>query len=420
MGECCERFEFTKFNTNGEGLRIQNSLRLEQEEINKLENPFPKADERINLLKKSNTIKEGNANEFKKTSKLNSNNNINCKESSDYIEERRKEEKNPFNQQINQIQEPINVEENDEEEDEIEEFKWKRGELIGEGTYGKVYQGFNISNGQMIAIKSLIIRSKNEEEAKSEINAIKHEIGLLKRLNHPNIVKYIHTEISEIDKRVDIILEYVPLGSVKNLIARFGTIPEKLIKIYIKQILEGLSYVHSKGIIHRDLKCANILMDNDAHIKISDFGSSTKIKKDNGNIQKGIITSKSIKGSPYWIAPEVFLKKVINQSGYGIAADIWSIGCVIVEMLTGKHPWADFKGTLDALLRKIGSTTTGPPYPSNISEELNELLNLCFTIDQDKRPTSDQLLQNKFFEGIEHSENDYIMFQISVAMKSIL
>ena len=80
MGECCEKFEFTKFNTNGEGLRIQNSLRLEQEEINKLENPFPKADERINLLKKSNTIKEGNANEFKKTSKLNSNNNINCKE----------------------------------------------------------------------------------------------------------------------------------------------------------------------------------------------------------------------------------------------------------------------------------------------------------------------------------------------------
>lgn len=187
-------------------------------------------------------------------------------------------------------------------EGEKSQIKWKKGELIGSGAYGKVYLGLNVNNGQMIAIKSIQL-SPDKTSAISEMKDIKQEIELIKKLNHPNIIKYISADISEIDQRVDIILEYMPAGSLKSLVEKFGSLNEKIIQIYTKQILEGLKYVHMNGIIHRDLKCANILLDNDANIKISDFGSSTFIDRD---LKYDLISfCKSIKGSIYWISPEV-------------------------------------------------------------------------------------------------------------------
>ena len=101
-------------------------------------------------------------------------------------------------------------------------------------------------------------------------------------------------------------------------------------------MLEGLNYLHMNNIIHRDLKCANILVDNNGIIKLSDFGASKKIIDQfvQENIDKEFV-SKSVKGSPYWMAPEV-----INKTGHSMQADIWSLGCCVIEMLTGKPPWS--------------------------------------------------------------------------------
>lgn len=131
-------------------------------------------------------------------------------------------------------------------------IKWERGELIGSGTYGKVYQGLNLSNGKLIAIKSVQIGSK--KTATRELMALKYEVSILRELDHPHIVKYIYTDADPAKKRVDILLEYVPGGSLSSLIKKFGAFNEKLVKIYLLQMLDALSYIHSKGIVHRDLK----------------------------------------------------------------------------------------------------------------------------------------------------------------------
>ncbi len=174
----------------------------------------------------------------------------------------------------------------------------------------------------------------------------------MRDLEHPNIVKYIYTDISEDKDGVDILLEYVPGGSIRSLLDKFGVLDEKIIRIYTRQILQGLDYLHSRGIVHRDLKCANVLVNNDATIKLSDFGASKRLgMHETGHYEK----SKSLIGSPYWMAPEVILRQ-----GHGSAADIWSLGCVMIEMLTGKPPWSQPGGKKDVnkIMSDIANSTS--------------------------------------------------------------
>lgn len=152
---------------------------------------------------------------------------------------------------------------------------------------------------------------------------------MLKTLDHPNIVKYYYTDISSDGQGVDIVLEFVPGGSIRSLLDKFAAFDERLVKIYTRQMLEGLKYLHINGIVHRDLKCANVLVDNMGVIKLSDFGASKRIVQDyNNELDEGSL-SKSVKGSPYWMAPEV-----IKRTGHAKPADIWSLGCCVLEMLT--------------------------------------------------------------------------------------
>ena len=174
----------------------------------------------------------------------------------------------------NHLQDPIvdNKSNINKQKEIYQEIKWERGELIGSGTYGKVYQGLNLNNGNLIAIKSVHIGSN--KTATKELMSLKYEVSILRELDHPNIVKYIYTDADPVKKRVDILLEYVPGGSLSSLLKKFGPFNEKITKIYLRQMLSALSYIHSKGIVHRDLKWANVLINNDASIRISDFGAS--------------------------------------------------------------------------------------------------------------------------------------------------
>ena len=114
-------------------------------------------------------------------------------------------------------------------------------------------------------------------------------------------------------------MEYVPGKSVRHLLNRFKKLHEKTVQKYTIQLLEGVNYLHLKGVIHRDLKCANLLVSNDGTIKVSDFGASKKLESLGGKL------CKSLRGSPYWMAPEV-----AKQVGHSFSADIWSIGCVVI------------------------------------------------------------------------------------------
>ena len=240
------------------------------------------------------------------------------------------------------IQDPIagNLQEQEERKTNTNEklsneVFWEKGELIGTGSYGNVYQGLNLINGRLIAIKHIEFKNKrNLEDLIKQQNWLQSEIEIMRRLDHPNIVKYIDSYYDEDRTQADILMEYVPGGSLSGLLKKFGPFNQKITKIYLLQILSALDHMHNKKIMHRDLKWANILISNEASIKISDFGASKKLKKSRN--ERGYELTKSLKGSPYWIAPEV-----ANGEGHGLKVDIWSLGWLSIEMLTGQPPWSD-------------------------------------------------------------------------------
>lgn len=265
-------------------------------------------------------------------------------------------------------------------------IKWVKGALIGSGSFGSVYLGMDAQQGLLMAVKQVSLptgNSANEERKKSMLNALETEIDLLKQLQHEHIVQYLDSSTDS--HHLNIFLEYVPGGSITTLLKNYGAFEESLVKLWVKQILSGLNYLHEKGIIHRDIKGANILVDNRGGIKISDFGISKKIEDvDVAANARG--HRASLQGSVFWMAPEV-----VKQSGHSSKADIWSVGCVIVEMLTGEHPFP--KASQMQAIFQIGSYAK-PDSPPDISPEAEDFLAKTFEIDHNLRPSAIELLQH--------------------------
>lgn len=157
------------------------------------------------------------------------------------------------------------------------QIKWIKGALIGSGSFGQVFLAMNAINGTLMAVKQVEIPtddSSNEARKRSMVDALEREIEFLKGLQHPNIVEYFDS--SSDAQHLNIFLEYVPGGSVAALLRNYGAFEEPLVKTFCKQILQGLNYLHERDIVHRDIKGANILVDNKGSIKISDFGISKR------------------------------------------------------------------------------------------------------------------------------------------------
>ncbi|KAK0673874.1 hypothetical protein QBC41DRAFT_352380 [Cercophora samala] len=277
--------------------------------------------------------------------------------------------------------------------DSWDDSKWMKGALIGQGSFGCVYLALHAVTGELLAVKQVETpspgaNSQSDARKKSMIEALKREISLLRDLRHPNIVQYLGCGSSA--EYLNIFLEYVPGGSVQTMLNSYGALPEPLVRSFVKQILNGLSYLHNMDIIHRDIKGANILVDNKGTIKISDFGISKKLEAT--NILNGANNNKhrpSLQGSVFWMAPEV-----VKQTSYTRKADIWSLGCLVVEMFTGTHPFPDCT-QLQAIF-KIGGSKATPTIPEHASEEAKQFLAQTFEIDHNKRPSADDLMLSPF------------------------
>lgn len=278
-----------------------------------------------------------------------------------------------------------------------DDSKWMKGALIGQGSFGCVYLALHAITGELLAVKQVETpspgaNSQNDARKKSMIEALKREISLLRELRHPNIVQYLGCSSST--EYLNIFLEYVPGGSVQTMLNSYGALPEPLVRSFVRQILTGLSYLHNRDIIHRDIKGANILVDNKGTIKISDFGISKKLEA--SNILSGANNNKhrpSLQGSVFWMAPEV-----VKQTSYTRKADIWSLGCLVVEMMTGTHPFPDCS-QLQAIF-KIGGGKASPTIPENASAEANKFLSQTFEIDHNLRPSADDLMLSEFLAPI--------------------
>ncbi|GLT25130.1 hypothetical protein SLA2020_002810 [Shorea laevis] len=257
--------------------------------------------------------------------------------------------------------------------------KWRKGRLLGRGTFGHVYVGFNSESGQMCAIKEVRVVS-DDQTSRECLKQLNQEINLLSQLRHPNIVRYYGSELGE--ETLSVYLEYVSGGSIHKLLQEYGYFREPVIQNYTRQILSGLAYLHGRNTVHRDIKGANILVDPNGEIKLADFGMAKHITACSSML--------SFKGSPYWMAPEV----VMNTNGYSLAVDIWSLGCTILEMATSKPPWSQYEGV--AAIFKIGNSRDVPEIPNHLSNDAKDFIRRCLQREPSLRPTAAQLLEHPF------------------------
>lgn len=267
-------------------------------------------------------------------------------------------------------------------------FKIIRGQLIGKGTYGRVYLGMNATTGEFLAVKQVEVNHKAAAHDKDRIaemvKALDIEIDTMQHLEHPNIVQYLGFERKEYS--MSIYLEYISGGSVGSCLRKHGKFEEPVVKSMTIQTLEGLKYLHDESILHRDLKADNLLLDLDGTCKISDFG----ISKKSDDIYRNDITN-SMQGSVFWMAPEVVRT---DGMGYSAKVDIWSLGCVVLEMFAGKRPWSREEAV--GAIFKLGSLQQAPPIPDDVQATASidglAFMYDCFQVDPLERPTAKTLL----------------------------
>ncbi|KDQ62037.1 hypothetical protein JAAARDRAFT_189411 [Jaapia argillacea MUCL 33604] len=250
---------------------------------------------------------------------------------------------------------------------------YQLGDSLGKGAFAQVYRALNWATGETVAVKEIQLSNI----PKGELGEIMSEIDLLKNLDHPNIVKY--KGFKKEKEYLYIILEFCENGSLHAICKRFGKFPENLVAVYISQVLEGLVYLHDQGVIHRDIKGANILTNKDGCVKLADFGVASKATT-------GVVSDASVVGSPYWMAPEV-----IEQSGATTASDIWSVGATTIELLSGKPPY-HFLDPMPALFRIVQDDS--PPIPEGASPIVKDFLYHCFQKDPNLRISAKKLLRH--------------------------
>uniref|UniRef100_A0A8C5W1V9 Mitogen-activated protein kinase kinase kinase 19 n=1 Tax=Microcebus murinus TaxID=30608 RepID=A0A8C5W1V9_MICMU len=252
----------------------------------------------------------------------------------------------------------------------------------------EVYCGLT-SQGQLIAVKQVALDTSDKLATEKEYQKLQEEVDLLKALKHVNIVAYLGTCLEE--NTVSIFMEFVPGGSISSIINRFGPLPEMVFCKYTEQILQGVAYLHENCVVHRDIKGNNVMLMPTGIIKLIDFGCAKRLAWAGLNGTHSDML-KSMHGTPYWMAPEV-----INESGYGRKSDIWSIGCTVFEMATGKPPLASM-GRMAAMFYIGAHRGLMPPLPDRFSEDAADFVQTESSRGRINRPSALQLLQHSFLK----------------------
>ena len=261
---------------------------------------------------------------------------------------------------------------------------------IGHGAFGSVYKAVHNSSNKLYAIKIIDFSKGNNKENNNIINynyfSVQQETSLMKLVNQSNyIVKYYGSYFSRKSNTLWLILEYCCSGSTIDLMLSMNrTFSEVEVATIMEMVLQGLILIHSKNLIHRDIKGANILLSEDGYAKLADFGVGAQILTEKYR--------KSKKGSPYWMSPQV-----ASNLNYDFKTDIWSLGITCVELLEGEPPFSKLKPK--NVMEKIAKK---PPRVDEIIDlnehtyEFKSFIEHCLEIDPKKRYTAEELLKHEF------------------------
>ncbi|KAJ7456581.1 hypothetical protein FB451DRAFT_1511621 [Mycena latifolia] len=296
-------------------------------------------------------------------------------------------------------------------------IRWQQVKFIGAGAFGSVYSAVNLDNLTVMAVKE--IKFQELSGLPNLYAQIKDELSVMELLHHPNIVEYYGIEVHR--DKVYIFEEYCQGGSLAALLEHGRIEDESIIQIYTMQMLDGLAYLHDKGIVHRDIKPDNILLDHRGVIKFVDFGAAKILAKNQRTIQRtrrgldpsnaGVpgfptgVNHNSLTGTPMYMSPEIIKNEKRGRRG---AMDVWSLGCVVLEFATGKKPWSNLDNEW-AIMFHIGVATQHPPLPEpgQLSDLGVAFIKRCLTIDPMRRPTAEELKDDLWLSTLRATWGTY-------------
>ncbi|KAI1487264.1 hypothetical protein F5X96DRAFT_162874 [Biscogniauxia mediterranea] len=271
-------------------------------------------------------------------------------------------------------------------------MRWQQGHFVGGGTFGNVYAAMNLDTGHLMAVKE--IRLQDPKLIPQIATQIKDEMGVLEVLDHPNVVSYYGIEVHR--DRVYIFMEFCSGGSLAGLLEHGRIEDEQVVMVYALQLLEGLAYLHESHIAHRDIKPENILLDHNGVIKYVDFGAAKVIARQGRTLVHGLAATKpnkSMTGTPMYMSPEVIKGE---NPGHAGAVDVWSLGCVILEMVTGRRPWSNLDNEWAIMYNIAQGNPPQLPGPDQLSPQGIDFLEKCFVRDPRKRASAVELLQHEW------------------------
>uniref|UniRef100_A0A8L0DRH6 non-specific serine/threonine protein kinase n=1 Tax=Oncorhynchus mykiss TaxID=8022 RepID=A0A8L0DRH6_ONCMY len=264
-------------------------------------------------------------------------------------------------------------------------------ELVGNGTYGQVYKGRHVKTGQLAAIKVMDVTGDEEEEIKGEINMLK------KYSHHRNIATYYGAFVKKnppgIDDQLWLVMEFCGAGSITDLIknTKGNSLKEEWTAYICREILRGLTHLHQHKVIHRDIKGQNVLLTENAEVKLVDFGVSAQLDRTVGKRNTFI-------GTPYWMAPEVIACDENPEATYDFKSDLWSLGITAIEMAEGAPPLCDMHPMRALFL--IPRNPAPRLKSKKWSKKFQSFIESCLVKSHGQRPSTEQLLKHPFIREL--------------------